>query len=203
MDGGWATPAGRMQHHGGTTGDREQAMTAEATTVITPAKLSHVVLRTPRLAEVVDWYCTVLGARVVHENEVLSFLTYDDEHHRIAVIGDPGLVSPTQRGPGLEHMAFTYEHLDELLATYLRLRDAAIEPVFCVNHGMTVSMYYADPDGNQVELQIDRCSVEEAMAFMESETFAANPVGIPFDPEDLVARRAEGESVESVTAYEA
>jgi len=177
-------------------------MTATSTTVTTPAKLAHVVLRTAQVDRVVDWYCTVLGARVVHQDGALAFLTYDDEHHRIAIVGDPGLVAPSERGPGLEHMAFTYGHLDELLATYVRLRDLGIEPVFCVNHGMTVSMYYADPDGNQVELQIDRCSVEEAMAFMASEAFAANPVGIAFDPEDLVARRADGEPVESVTAYE-
>jgi catechol 2,3-dioxygenase len=39
--------------------------------------------------------------------------------------------------------------------SYLRLRDAGIEPDICIDHGMTLSSYYSDPDGNRVELQVD------------------------------------------------
>ncbi len=66
---------------------------------------------------------------------------------------------------------------------------------------MTLSLYYADPDGNQVELQIDTATVDEANAFMHSDVFAANPIGVVFDPDDLVARRKAGESVESLVSY--
>ena len=30
------------------------------------------------------------------------------------------------------------------------LKAKAIHPYWCVHHGITVSMYYADPDGNQM-----------------------------------------------------
>lgn len=54
-------------------------------------------------------------------------------------------------------------------------------------------MYYADPDGNQIELQIDNFdTIEEGTAFMESPSFAANPVGVPFDPDDMLARLRAG-----------
>jgi len=53
-----------------------------------PAKLAHIVLFTRQIGRMRDWYLTVLDARVVHENPAAAFLTYDDEHHRIA-FADP------------------------------------------------------------------------------------------------------------------
>src|SRR3546814_9050284 len=56
---------------------------------------------------------------------------------------------------GVHHCSFTYATLADLMSTYERLRDKGIRPVFPINHGPTTSMYYADPDGNQIELQVD------------------------------------------------
>jgi hypothetical protein len=59
--------------------------------------------------------------------------------------------------------------------------------------GFTVSMFYADPDGNQMEFQVDSYgSVEEANAFMGGPHFAANPIGVEYDPDDLLARLRAG-----------
>ena len=70
-----------------------------------------------------------------------------------------------------------------------------------IHHGGTLSAYYRDPDGNQVELQVDALTMEDTDTFMRSEVFAANPIGIPVDFEDLVARYEAGESEESILAY--
>ena len=59
--------------------------------VVKPRQLAHVVRRTSRLDELVRWYCTVLGAEVVHADGMLAFLSYDAEHHRIAIAGIPRL----------------------------------------------------------------------------------------------------------------
>jgi len=32
------------------------------------------------------WYMEVFHARVQHQNPVMAFLTYDDEHHRLAFV---------------------------------------------------------------------------------------------------------------------
>jgi len=61
-------------------------------------------------------------------------------------------------------------------------------------------MYYRDPDGNRMELQVDCGTIEEANAFMASEAFAANPVGVAFDPEDLLARYRNGAPSDELTA---
>jgi catechol-2,3-dioxygenase len=168
-----------------------------------PTKLAHVVFQTNHIKEMRDWYCSVLGGRVIYEDEHLSFVTYDDEHHRVAFVdfgplapredGGGGLqVRPTDR-PGLHHVAFTFGSMAELVDSYVRLRDLGIRPFFCVNHGPTTSMYYTDPDGNRVELQIDNfATAEEGQAWMLSPAFARNPIGVEYDPEVLVARFRSG-----------
>ena len=60
-----------------------------------PTKLSHLVLQTNRRREMIDWYCTVLGAEVLYEAERISFISYDDEHHRVAFL-DPGPLTERQ-----------------------------------------------------------------------------------------------------------
>lgn len=164
--------------------DRKRRLAAERG-VLRPQKLAHVVRRTSRFEELVRWYCTVLGAEVVHSDGTLAFLTYDDEHHRIAIAGIPGLEDQPAMAAGTDHIAFTYGDLGDLLQTHRRLRAAGIEPFWCINHGPTISFYYKDPDGNRVELQVDNFeSPEEATAWMASPAFAANPIGVDFDPED-------------------
>jgi catechol-2,3-dioxygenase len=169
--------------------------------VVKPQKLAHVVRRTSRFDELVRWYCTVLGAEVVHTDGTLAFLTYDDEHHRIAVVSIPGLEDPAAMAAGTDHIAFTYADLGDLFQTYRRLNAEGIEPFWCINHGPTISMYYKDPDGSRVELQVDTMPTADAIeTWMRSGDFAANPIGVVFDPEDLVARYEAGEPFETLTA---
>ena len=60
-------------------------------------------------------------------------------------------------------------------------------------------MYYADPDGNRVEFQVENMeSKEELNAFMHSDTFAANPIGVNFDPEKLLERFENGDALEEL-----
>ena len=108
---------------------------------------------------------------------------------------------PAANMRGLEHVAFTYESLGDLLDTYERLKGLGVTPYWTINHGPTTSMYYRDPDGNQVELQIDNCSLADADAFVRSEAFAKNPIGIEFDADALLARFRNGEPVADLTRY--
>lgn len=155
---------------------------------VSPAMFAHFVLRTSQQAEMVDWYRTALNARLAFQNDYIAFLTYDDEHHRIAFIAAPGLKKPPQEVAGLSHVAYTYRSLGELLSNYRRLKARGILPGRVINHGMSASMYYRDPDGNGVELQVDTFATKaEGAAYMDSEAFEQNPIGVEFDPEKMVA----------------
>ena len=151
---------------------------------IRPRKFVHVVYRTRRFDAMVRWYETVFDAKVQHSDPVLAFLTYDDEHHRFAFANldvlMPGGGEHDHRGAvGVDHVAYTYGSIGELFENYAQLKDAGIRPYWCVHHGITVSMYYADPDGNQMEFQVDAMpSNEAANAFMQGPRFAVNPIGV-------------------------
>jgi hypothetical protein len=64
---------------------------------IAPSLFAHFVLRTANKKALVDWYCAVLAAHPVFENDYISFVTYDAEHHRVAFVQMPGVsrTSPT------------------------------------------------------------------------------------------------------------
>jgi catechol-2,3-dioxygenase len=172
-----------------------------------PQKLAHVVFKTPRIAEMVDWYTTVLDAAVVFADKRITFLTYDQEHHRIALIKVPSLLripgnvwKVHRKFYGVDHIAFTHERLPDLTATYRRLADVGIEPVWCINHGPTTSMYYEDPDGNRVELQVDNFGTnEELLDWIAGGEFAKNPIGVEFDPNVLERLVVAGTPTEVLT----
>ena len=82
----------------------------------------------------------------------------------------------------------------------MSLKDEGISPYWCIHHGITVSMYYGDPDGNQMEFQVD-CFAEndEANAFMYR-SFSINPIGVEYDPEEWLAEVRSGMTVENLLA---
>lgn len=94
----------------------------------------------------------------------------------------------------LEHIAFAFHSLEDLAVAYRQRRARGITPIWSVNHGPTTSIYYKDPDGNKIETQVDNFdTVEEAGKFFLTEEFEQNPIGVDFDPEDLVRRLKSGE----------
>lgn len=168
-----------------------------------PSKFAHVVYNTHRYDEMIEWYAKVFEARVLHRDERLTFMTYDDEHHRFAFanLGPlPADAAPPRlgKGPGVNHVAYTWNDLGELVALYRRLKGHGIVPVRPIKHGLTLSMYYADPDGNLMEFQIDVLEPEAANEFMAGPAFDANPIGEPFDPELLAERYEAGLPVQDI-----
>ncbi|MBG71394.1 MAG: biphenyl 2,3-dioxygenase, partial [Gammaproteobacteria bacterium] len=70
-----------------------------------------------------------------------------------------------------------------------------------INHGPTTSLYYEDPDGNRVEFQVENFdSTEELNAFVRSSAFAENPIGVEFDPDRLLERYCNGDSLQELRA---
>ena len=164
---------------------------------IRPTKVAHVVYRTRRFNEMLAWYQTVFDARVQYQNPALAFLTFDDEHHRfalanMAVFQPDGTEADRQGAIGVDHLGYSYASLRDLLENYAQLKEKDIRPYWCIHHGITVSLYFADPDGNQMEFQVDCLgSGEEASEFM-AEQFSLNPLGVEFDPDDWLARLRSG-----------
>ena len=61
-------------------------------------------------------------------------------------------------------------------------------------------MYYGDPDGNQMEFQVDCfADKEDANAFMRR-AFAVNPIGVEYDPDAWLAELRSGAPVAGLLA---
>lgn len=159
---------------------------------------------TRRFDEMISWYKTVFEAKVQYQNPALAFLTYDDEHHRFAfanmsVLKPNGVEADSSAGMGVNHVGYTYANLGDLLETYDRLKQLGITPYWRVHHGLTLSVYYQDPDGNRMEFQVDCCAnADEAHAFMHSDAFAANPIGVEIDPDVLLTQYRNGVPLETL-----
>lgn len=162
-------------------------------------KLAHVVYRTHQLDAMLQWYRAVFGAEIVYRNPALAFLTFDDEHHRLA-FADLAVIAPdggdaAQAPVGVDHIAYEVPSLTALLGTWEDLKAMGITPYWCVNHGMSASLYYADPDGNQMEFTVDCfASKDECRDYFAGEKIGENPVGTEYDPADWLARLRAGES---------
>ncbi len=188
--------------------------------VVRPAYLAHVVLNTSNMEGMSAWWRTAKGVEVMGPNDKTmemnaDFITFDREHHRIALSN----VRPASREPSntaeagpaaaqsaaseahalqnrtpLNHIAFTYATAADLVATYTRLKKLAIVPVRTIHHGPTISNYYNDPDGNRVELQIDAFESLEALdAWFKTGQFDRNPIGVTFNFDTFVARVQAGD----------
>jgi catechol 2,3-dioxygenase len=149
-------------------------------------KLHHVTMKTSRLDEMIAWYALVIGARVQFRDKMAAWTTNDAANHRIAFLAVPGLSDDADkvRHNGMHHCAFEYDSFADLMASFDRLRQAGVEPAFCLDHGMTISLYYKDPEGNFVELQSDSFSDWNLSSewMRTSADFARDPIGTFFDP---------------------
>jgi hypothetical protein len=110
----------------------------------------------------------------------------------MAVFQPDGAERDRQGAIGVDHLGYSYASLRDLLENYALLKQKGIAPYWCIHHGITASLYYADPDGNQMEFQVDCLESSSAAAEFMATMFAANPLGVEFDPEDWLARLRAG-----------
>ena len=154
-------------------------------------QLGHFGLRTKDVERAVEWYGRAFGATVRFRNEFAAFMSFDDEHHRFVIWDDGETEDKPAAAAGVDHIGFMCADPGQLAEQYERLKSLGIEPTMSVNHHFTSSLYYRDPDGNEVEFSCDNLpSKEAASAFMKSAAMAEAMVppffGAEFDPEQLV-----------------
>jgi len=125
--------------------------------------LGHVVLRVTDLARAERFYNGLLGlpicARYDENGFKMAFFSLGN-HHDFAVMEVSGEgSSKSGSAVGLDHVAFNIgKNLDELRDAKAILEAAGIKPT-PVDHEVTKSLYFHDPDGNGVELYIDASDV--------------------------------------------
>ncbi len=156
----------------------------------------HVTIKTSHLQAMVDWYVKVIGAKVNFQDANNAWTTNDEANHRVAFLSAPGLADDPDKSHhnGMHHSAFEYASFGDLMSSFERLREEGVLPAFCLDHGLTISLYYKDPEGNFVELQSDNFdNWARSSEFMRtSKDFQSNPIGTFFDPAKVSQAFASG-----------
>ncbi|NHT77613.1 biphenyl-2,3-diol 1,2-dioxygenase [Rhizobiaceae bacterium CRRU44] len=181
-------------------------MTLNNETIVHP-RLHHLGLTTGSTNPMVEWYRTVLGMSVVHQTSSAAgkhsdeaikttWVSNDEANHRLAFVELPGLQSDPirSRRSRVQHFAFEYRALEELLGTYQRLRGLGILPVLCADQGAQTAFYYKDPDQNIVEVDVDNFGNPWTSSeyIRTSPEFASNPLGVFVDPDKMIAAHDRG-----------
>ena len=125
-------------------------------------RVGHVHLKVADLDRSLAFYHDALGLNLTADGRPVgldaAFLAAGDYHHHIGLNTweSAGASPPPPGNTGLYHVAFVYPDRRELGKAVQRLIDHGYEPDHATDHGGTVSVYLADPDGNGIELYYDR-----------------------------------------------
>jgi len=125
--------------------------------MIQARKLGHVVLRVRDAAKAKEFYTRALGLKLAYEDrdQGAVFLSCGTQHHDLALFQLATGETPDARQPGLHHTAWQLGSFEELQAAYGELLELGIAVESAIEHNVTRSVYFHDPDGNRVELYCD------------------------------------------------
>ena len=177
------------------------------TEIIIHPKLQHVGLTTPNLQALLDWYRDAIGLTVNYLVKVpagaagappftaVAFASNDEVNHRISIFEMPSasIDRDRSRHARVQHIAFTYKALDDLLGTYVRLKNKGVLPIWAADQFFQTAIYYQDPDLNVLELNVnnydDEWTVTEQLKAVPPEKTLTY-----IDPEKMIAARKAGAS---------
>jgi catechol-2,3-dioxygenase len=123
-------------------------------------ELGHVVLYVRDLKTSSAFYRDVLGFNQLGGVEGMPAAAFSSgrTHHELLLIEVGPNATPIPRGRrvGMYHFGLKIGTTDdELRAALAELHAAGANVVGSSDHGVTHSLYIADPDGNEIELYID------------------------------------------------
>ena len=123
-------------------------------------ELGHVVLYVSSLKRSQEFYRDVLGFREVAAlGGMGAVFSSGRTHHELLLLevgGKPEEKSKLHQGPGLYHIGLKIgDSLGELKKAYRELQKKKVQIIGATDHGVTLSLYVLDPDGNEIELYAD------------------------------------------------
>jgi len=134
-------------------------MTSNDAEIDPRVRVGHVHLKVADLQRALDFYCGVLGFRLMQRYSTqAAFVSAGGYHHHIGLNTwtSEGGTPPPRGHTGLFHVAILYPGRAALADAVRRLRDAGVPVDGASDHGVSEAVYLRDPDGNGLELYYDR-----------------------------------------------
>jgi catechol 2,3-dioxygenase len=130
-------------------------------------RLGNVHLKVRDINRSIRFYTRVLDMRLTEHTGRHAFLAIGTEHHSLALeeIG-AWTVAPARHAFGLAHVAFGVPNRFAFVAAHDRLLKASI-PIICGDKGISWAMRFEDPDGNEIEIYLDRRNALDGTASWE------------------------------------
>ena len=122
-------------------------------------RIGHVHLKVADLERSLAFYCGVLGFELIQRyGTQAAFISAGGYHHHIGLNTweSKGGSPPPPGTTGLYHVAILYPTRAALADALYRLAQAGIPLQGASDHGVSEALYLSDPDGNGIELYVDR-----------------------------------------------
>ena len=135
--------------------------------MVKPKQVGHLVLNVRDVEASEKFYTEVLGFQIAMKRPNATFLTCGQVHHDLALFQATEIEPVTKGRLGLNHFAIQVGDMDELKDVHRRLKENGMDIDHGTDHGMTKSIYFADPDGINIEVFYDvYANQEEGLAVM-------------------------------------
>jgi catechol 2,3-dioxygenase-like lactoylglutathione lyase family enzyme len=145
-------------------------------------RLSHVGLYVRDVPKMIDFYTDVLGFVVSDgaEDGRITFLSRNpSDHHQVVLVRGRQTEDET---PMVQQVSFNVGTLPQVQKSFRKVRDAGCEGIRPICHGNAWSVYFQDPEGNQIEM------------FCDTPWYVPQPLGFKIDldqPADLIVHETE------------
>ena len=168
-----------------------------------PDDFHHIAFKTTNYENMVNFYKNLFGCEPLYQSDLITFLAYDNEHHRIAIANTSDALNNlnfiqkivmklkiflNKNIPsieGLDHISYRINPIEKWFDFYFKAKERGLSPLWTVNHGWISGIYYRDPDNNLVEVFFEHFSTAEEFKENISPDFEDEPIGTNMDIEVL------------------
>ena len=123
--------------------------------MVRPRQLGHLVIKVRDLDRAETFYTEIMGLKVTNSNagKMIFMIANDEISHELALVSvGNNALGPESSHVGLAHMAWQMDSFDDLREIYQLLKRTGTAIKGIGDHGMSLGIYFSDPDGNEIEV---------------------------------------------------